>query len=402
MANIHGKPGVDDDLSGGAESDSFWGYSGNDFMKGVGGDDTFRGGEGADTLWGGIGIDRAMYDDSKTGVWVDLGFNVAYYGTAQGDTFSGIENLTGSYYGDTLYGDDGANHIQGNGGDDYLYGRGGDDTLEGSGYLDGGADHDQLRGASQADDLYGGSGNDRLDGRGGADWLVGGAGIDTVIYEASAQGVTVFLSDTEGNGYGGDAQGDKLYEIENVVGSLESDFISGTDGRNLLDGSWGGDTLKGYGGDDTLDGDFGDDVLIGGAGIDHLDGGFDADSLYGGEGKDSLVGGGGADRFYFNTALNAATNVDKIDDMKLGQDTIWLDRAIFTGLSSGADGVLSAANFHMGPAAADASDRIIYDSATGKLFYDADGTGGIAAVQFATLDTFDVGQALSRADFHVF
>jgi serralysin len=74
---------------------------------------------------------------------------------------------------------------------------------------------------------------------------------------------------------------------------------------------------------------------------------------------------------------------------------ILLDDAVFTGLSLGA---LDAGAFRTGTAAADADDRIIYNSTTGALLFDADGVGGVAAVQFATLTG---APALTAADFVV-
>jgi Ca2+-binding RTX toxin-like protein len=66
------------------------------------------------------------------------------------------------------------------------------------------------------------------------------------------------------------------------------------------------------------------------------------------------------------------------------------------GLASCAD-FMSAA-FHIGTAAHDADDRIVYDPATGTLTYDSNGNAGGGATQFATLDT---GLALTNADFFV-
>jgi Ca2+-binding RTX toxin-like protein len=100
--------------------------------------------------------------------------------------------------------------------------------------------------------------------------------------------------------------------------------------------------------------------------------------------------------FIFNAALDAATNVDEITDFSVADDTIRLDHLVFAAL--GAPGVLAASAFHIGTQAADAGDRIVYDDVTGALSYDADGLGGAAGIQFATLT---VGLALTNADFSV-
>ena len=120
-----------------------------------------------------------------------------------------------------------------------------------------------------------------------------------------------------------------------------------------------------------------------------------ANTLNGGLGSDSLIGNGGADSFLFDSALNAGSNVDRILDFA-ADDTIVLDMSVFTAL--GGVGTLDASAFHLGTAAQDADDRIIYDSATGRLFFDADGAGGAAAVQFATLSA---GLNLTVSDFMV-
>ena len=98
-----------------------------------------------------------------------------------------------------------------------------------------------------------------------------------------------------------------------------------------------------------------------------------------------MAGYGGSDTFVFNTALNAATNLDTVSDFSHADDTFHLDNAIFTQL--GANGAMNAAFFHNGAAAADANDYIVYNQSTGALFYDANGNGAGGAVQFATLST---------------
>jgi Ca2+-binding RTX toxin-like protein len=129
--------------------------------------------------------------------------------------------------------------------------------------------------------------------------------------------------------------------------------------------------------------------------VNTLFGNAGANILDGKAGADTLAGFGGADQFAFTSALGGG-NVDRITDFLSGTDKIALDDAIFTGI--GTPGAFNAAAFVTGSAAADGNDRIIYNGATGQLFYDADGTGGIAAVLFATLDG---KPALSAGDFIV-
>ena len=148
-------------------------------------------------------------------------------------------------------------------------------------------------------------------------------------------------------------------------------------------------------GADTITGTNYADVLFGHAGNDQLSGGAGNDTLSGGLGKDVLIGGTGADSFVFNTKLGT-TNIDTIDDFNVINDTILLDNDIFTKV--GAIGDLSAGAFYTGTAAHDATDRIIYNKATGALFYDADGKGGAAAVQFAVVDA---GLALKASHFDI-
>jgi Ca2+-binding RTX toxin-like protein len=140
----------------------------------------------------------------------------------------------------------------------------------------------------------------------------------------------------------------------------------------------------------------GTDPLVGAGGKDTLNGGGGNDRLEGDAGKDTLTGGTGKDKFEFDTALNASTNVDRITDFQPVDDTIQLDRTIFTKLATGN---LAAGAFHEGSAAHDSSDRIVYNEDTGSLYYDADGnSSGSSAILFATL----VGTpTLTAADFFI-
>ena len=137
-------------------------------------------------------------------------------------------------------------------------------------------------------------------------------------------------------------------------------------------------------------------IIVGNAGVNVLQGLGGDDYLQGMAGNDTLIGGTGNDKFLFNTALNAATNVDTIIDMTAGVDLIRLDDALFAGI--GPVGVLNADAFHIGAAAADAEDRIVYNSATGQLFFDSNGSAAGGSTLFANLVP---GLALSNTDFNV-
>jgi Ca2+-binding RTX toxin-like protein len=92
-------------------------------LDGGNGNDSLNGGDGADTLAGGSGIDTAVYNDSDAGVGIDLsGTTAGWGGDAAGDALTGIENVTGSNYGDWLGGDNGANTLNGGNGLDWLHG----------------------------------------------------------------------------------------------------------------------------------------------------------------------------------------------------------------------------------------------------------------------------------------
>jgi serralysin len=146
----------------------------------------------------------------------------------------------------------------------------------------------------------------------------------------------------------------------------------------------------------------GDDTLIGGQGRDTLSGELGDDVLYGRQGHDSLTGGEGRDTFVFDTAPSKRTNVDRITDFTVKDDSLFLDHTVFKKLgqkgSFATPAKLSPSKFWKGEKAHDASDRLIYNKKTGVLLYDADGTGKAAAVKIAMLSK---KLALSAKDFFV-
>ena len=135
--------------------------------------------------------------------------------------------------------------------------------------------------------------------------------------------------------------------------------------------------------------------LVGSAFADILTGNGKANVLSGNGGNDTLTGGGDNDTFQFDTPL-VAGELTTITDFAAGVDKVALASSVFT--QAGAVGPLAAAAFFIGAAAHDASDRIIYNSASGALLYDPDGTGGQAATQFATASQ---GLALTAGDFTI-
>jgi Ca2+-binding RTX toxin-like protein len=336
-----------ENLTGSAHDDIFTGDSAANTLNGLGGNDWLVGGGGADTLQGGSGIDIAVYAGSSVGVNVSLITGTGSGGDAQGDALTGIENLTGSNHADQLWGNDSDNHLSGLIGDDVLKGGGGADVLVGESVWGGGFGNDTLIGGAGADTMVGGFGNDTYHVDDPADVLMEAAGqgsdvvLTTVSYALTAGADVETLRTTSDNG---------LAAI-NLTGNSSGNVVRGNNGNNVING---------------------------------------------GDGNDELTGLGGQDSFLFNTALNAAINVDAITDFNVADDAILLDQDIFS--SSLGLGNISAGEFVIGTAAVDANDRIIYDSISGALSYDSDGFGGTAAIQFALLNP---GLGLTYIDFIV-
>ncbi|WP_430938495.1 hypothetical protein [Rhodovulum sp. YNF3179] len=234
-------------LTGGAGGDALTGGGGNDTLLGGLGDDVLTGGAGDDTLTGGDGIDTADYGASAGDLNITLDDSGDATGVSDGlggsDDLSGIENLTGGSGDDALTGNSQANTLAGGAGDDTLTGGDGGDTLRG------GLDDDVLLGSAGTDTLEGGDGDDTLTGGAGNDTLDGGAGTDTADYSGATGAVTVDLDAGTASGAAGD---DTLTGVENVIGSVHDDTLTGDDQDNRLISGGGTDEITGGAGNDVI------------------------------------------------------------------------------------------------------------------------------------------------------
>jgi Ca2+-binding RTX toxin-like protein len=348
-----------DVLYGGGGNDSLLSGGGVDSLFGGPGNDVLDGGTGADVLSGEQGDDVLVVDDPLDRVheFLNSGNDRVLASTSYRLTMAAhVEllcalnqadatpiDLAGNELNQAVIGSEGANLLEGLGGSDNLYGLGGLDVLDGG---------------SGADTMFGGLGDD---------WFV----IDHVNDQAI---------ELAGEGY------DRIFSAINYrLGEGQSIEL-------LMAASPGATTALSFAGNglnNTILGNEGANTLEGNFGYDRLDGNGGNDTLDGGEQSDFLYGGAGSDIFRFSTALDGSS--DLLGDFQSGVDKIHLSRGQF--LLAG--GTLSASAFVLGTAPQDADDRIIYDQATGRLFYDADGNGAGAAVLFAQLNA---GTALLASD----
>jgi Ca2+-binding RTX toxin-like protein len=266
---------------------------------------------------------------------------------------------------------------------DVLWGLGGNDTLNGAG------GNDVLNGGVGWDSLVGGSGDDTLDGGLGFDTMRGGTGNDTYVVES----VFDFVAEAAGPGTGFDTiRSSVSCNLSSHNGVLNVESLMLTGGANINGtGNALNNFITGNSANNTLSGLTGDDIINGGGG---------ADTLIGGLGIDALNGGAGSDAYLFNTALGAG-NIDGVA-FTPGIDQIQLDDDIFNNLGQ-APGALLAASFKANflGKAMEADDRIIYNTMTGALYYDPDGNGAGAAMQFATLVGIAGAPQISFSDFLV-
>lgn len=375
-----------DELTGTPEDDEIDGRGGSDILDGLGGDDRLFGRSGADSLYGRAGADF-LYGGAGPDLLSGGSGDDSYVVDGQGDS---VEESVG-------------------GGDDRVYAGSSYILVTGShvetlstlsvtstdaidlhgnecdNYLSGNAGLNRLKGGPGDDRMTALAGDDVLDGGAGADVMHGGDGSDHFTIDDAGDRVV----ELRGGGAGDRVSTRVSYALE---GDSHVETLEAADANAVTAIALRGNRLN-----NAILADAGGNVLAGNGGNDFLSARAGDDSLSGGTGNDRMAGGAGADRFYFNTAPNGATNRDDILDFASADDSIYLRRSVFAGIAS--QGALAADSFHAGPSAADAGDRIVYDSPTGRIFYDADGSGAAAAILFARVDP---GTALTSADFVVY
>jgi Ca2+-binding RTX toxin-like protein len=363
---------ANDTINAGVGMQSINGLGGNDILRGGTDNDTLNGSTGNDSLYGGAGNDTYILadvdkvfensnqgtDTVKTSITYTLGNNL------ENLILTGSKAINGS--GNTL-----ANRITGNSGNN---------TLDGK------------------------SGNDTLDGGLGKDTLIGGAGNDIYIIKDAdiVKELDVSSFDT--------IKASIAYTLTSNIERLEltgNSAINGTGNSldNGIQGNTAANILKGVGGNDDIRGASGNDKLYGGDGTDWLFGEAGNDTVYGdagddylhcGPGSDTLHGGVGKDIFIFSDDI---TGVDTLADYSTANDVIELSRWEFPKLAAG---TLKAANFaaNISGMALDSNDYILYETSTGKLYYDADGNSAGAKVLFAIIGTA-THPAMTAAEFTV-
>jgi Ca2+-binding RTX toxin-like protein len=382
--------GLANELSANAGANVIDGGAGADFMRGLGGNDIYFVDEAGDQVVEapGGGFDTVFVSASYT-LGADLERVLAYDPSS-----TAALSFTGNALNNEISANAGANVIDGAAGADFMSGQGGNDIY----FVDNAGDYVLETAGNGFDTVFA-----------------------TVSYTLTPEIERVFALNPAGTA------------ALNFTGNALNNELGGTAGANILDGGAGADLMVGGDGNDIYFVDNAGDVVsdsptggfdtvfssisfvletriervvaadisattalnfTGNAVANEITGNNGGNMIDGGGGADILFGNGGGDAFVFSSALGGG-NIDALPDFQVGTDRVYLDDAVFAGLTPGA---LAAGAFRIGSAAADADDRIVYNSVTGALLYDADGNGAGAAVQFATLHE---GLAISASEFQV-
>jgi len=349
------------DITGGAGNDTITTGNKNDVIDGGTGNDVIVSGDGivgdatsgmdGDDITGGLGDDKITSGTGNDTVLAGAGAD-EIYGAKGDDTIDGGEG------NDIIFGDEGSNPgLSGNGADKLSGGLGSDTFVV-----------EHVIWAKK----------DTIDGEGkGVDAAAAISDIDTVVFaECQTQASTatgIFKIDAKL------VKGIEAFVID------DDPFTSGENGTMPL-----GLDVSTYASAITLKGNAGDNVLKAGT---------KDDIITGNAGDDTITGGTGADKFVFNDK----TSVDTITDFVSGSDKLVFSDATFNlgaNDTQGASGSYTAFTAGIlestGSTFATANARFGFDTSTGNLYYDADGSAGVsAAVQIATLTGVT---ALTEAD----
>jgi Ca2+-binding RTX toxin-like protein len=359
VENVRGTD-FDDTITGDGLDNRIDGLLGNDTIQAAGGNDTVSGGGGTNTLIGGPGTDTVVVEGSIQSRSLVNGI-LTVVGSLNGVPFvhnaSAFEQVLDNGVLRTVlafFGQVGTGAVQ----QTVIAETKPLPTIEGlvaGQTLNGDNNPNTINGGAGFDDIAGFGGNDTLSGLGGDDTVLGGAGIDS-------------LNGGAGNDY--------------LHGGPENDTLFGGSEHDFLDGGTGNDTLGGGPGFDTLEGGDDGDIIGGGPDGDTLRGGNGNDFLDGSTGRDTLSGGPGNDVFLF-TALFAG-NDDFVTDYIVADDSISIGSSL-VGLPPGPLPTPRFKNTASG--AVDADDRLIYESTTGNLFFDSNGStagGRVLIADFAS------------------
>ena len=233
-----------------------------------------------------------------------------------------------------------------------------------------------VTGTAFSDRLYGTIGNNVFAPGAGSDFVYGNGGSDTLDYSSAAGGIYadlasgyVYESDVGQSWFSGSASivsTDYVTAITNVTGSAFGDRLYGpTSGSATLSGGDGADIIFGKGGGNTELGGNGNDRLIA-------------------SGNDIMTGGSGSDRFYF---VSLAQGSNTVTDFASGSDSLWFNSGQFGSYTSG-----QSPSLYQGTGTTDqiygaqTTGGFAYNTTTGGLYFDADGSGGsFSATLVATL-----------------
>ncbi|GAB6110262.1 cadherin-like domain-containing protein [Desulfomicrobium salsuginis] len=443
-----------DVLTGNAAGNHLIGLDGDDTLIGNSGNDTLVGGAGADRLNGGSGT-RDLADYSASTAWVNVDLTrqdgtAAQIGGgagnhAEGDILTGIEDVNGSAYADSILGSTAINILNGYGGNDTIFagngndtvhGGDGDDVIDGGGHADelfGDSGNDTIYGGDSIDTLFGGAGDDMLYGHrsdggsdGNQDLLLGGTGNDTLVslstvrskligcqgadrimgggidyvsYELTGDDFTVNYGQSvyvdlsiqdgvtaqSGGEEGNDAVGDVLTGIRHVLGTygMTGDTLIGNDEANEIYGLDGDDLLVGGGGNDTLWGNDHNDTLEGGAGADFLWGGMHYDMV-------SYLNAAQGVSIDLRNQSNYGVQSGAPGGEEVGDQLWYIDGVI----GSAHDDTLIGSS--VGDEAFAAPDSWAYLAASNRL---EGGAGDDLLMGLGGLDTLDGGEGIDTADY---